>query len=290
MPSNETLIGKILFLFFATLIAGARLAIVSAFWVIGFAKDLHRKYEASMKGMWLGRARAPLKSGRSIFIFGAPHAGKSTFLACLLYYIASEGRRTLRRDPLTNREGVVVIRELLMSMDQGKFPEQTEMGFWQDLKIEYNSGISDELRKFSFQEIAGETAILFDPTHERHQSISDELRKYLLNSNAVLIVASSTPESPVEKEAINDFLELLYRRKYNRPILFLLTKFDEINSIYENEVSAAKALYPAAVNILSKDEKSELLPFSVGLVSDGSFSKNGSATYLEPVIEWMEAI
>ncbi len=167
---------------------------------------------------------------------------------------------------------------------------QTPAGFWQKVQIEYHKSNTPEKRDFCFQEVAGETSELFDPTNDRHHALSEEMKGFLLDSNGVLIVASAKPDSTSEKEVINDFLELLYRSSYDRPILFLLTKFDEVSANFANEVEAAKSIYTNAIGLLSQDSKSSLLPFSIGTVIDGQIAQNMSGTHIPPLLEWMEGI
>lgn len=244
----------------------------------------------SMKSMRLRGLFAAHNKSKKVFIFGSPHAGKSTLLACLVHYLSNSEGYTFRRDPDLNAEGVKVIEELSKALDAGDFPPPTRPGFWQRVLFEYHKGESLQKLSYNFQEIAGEMAEVFDPSNSRHHEMNQELKGFLLNSNGTIIIASAKPETTNEKEVLNNFLELLYRRGYNRPILFILSKFDEVSADYSDEVQAARAIYTNSIKLLERDSNSSLLGFSVGTVMDGKILENLSGQNMPDILEWLEGI
>lgn len=243
----------------------------------------------SLESMRFRKHLSKVGNSKKVFIFGAPHAGKSTVLACFLHYLSKSDFYSLRRDPVKNPEGVRLIRDMLYSLENNNFPDQTELGFFQNIVVEIEKPNS-ESTKIVFQEISGETVEKFDPTHKDHKNLDKNQSSFLLDSNGVLIIASSSPKTSNEKESLNDFLELLYRKKYNRPILFMLTKCDFVANSYSNEVMASQAIYKNSIDLLFKDSQSSLIPFSVGEVANGKIVENRSGEFMPNFIQWLERI
>ncbi len=228
---------------------------------------------------------------RQIFVFGMPGSGKSTISAAIVKYIDTHEDLKLRRDPIGNANGVLVIREWIKKFNKNQFPEQTTAGLFTKIIIEYQKlGSSFILNRLNIYEVAGEDVIKFDPTHSAHKEIAPELFTYLNNSDAVMIMASSKINNINEPEIIRDFLEYLIRTKYKKPICLVLSKYDMIRDDYENHIKAARKLYNGSVKILHDYKNSNILPFSVGISNDGVVFNpdDHSQKYMTELFNWME--
>ena len=196
---------------------------------------------------------------RQIFVFGMPGSGKSTISAAIVRYIDTHEDIKLRRDPIGNANGVLIMREWIKKFNKKQFPEQTSAGLFTKISIEYQRiGSSLISKKLNIYEVAGEDVIKFDPTHTSHKEIPIELLTYLNESDSVMIMASSKIDNINEPEIIRDFLEYLIRTKYKKPICLVLSKYDLIRSEYENPVKAARQLYNGSVKILHDYKRSNI--------------------------------
>lgn len=228
---------------------------------------------------------------KKLFVFGLPHSGKSTTTAALMKYLDTNDQYLLRRDPVNNPSGVRVLREWTQDLHSGSFPLRTEENQYTKVLLEYsNSADWSAQKKLTLYEIAGEDVAKFDPVHHDHKKIPQELLDYLSESTAIMIFASSNPDTTSEAEVIRDFLEFIIRKKIRKPILLILTKFDEVNHLYSDHVQAAKNIYPGAVKLLYGYERSSILPFSIGEVNDKKIIKDESATYIAKILTWIEGI
>jgi GTPase SAR1 family protein len=139
-------------------------------------------------------------------------------------------------------------------------------------------------------EIAGEDVIKMDPIHENHTSFPMELKKFLFQSDGIIIMASSQSVRSDEEEILQDFLEYLIRNKLNIPICFILTKYDLVKETYSNHVEASQAIYENIINLLLEYEESEVLPFSIGIVEDKEIVKDESEQYCSEIFNWIEKV
>lgn len=257
--------------------------------IIGRSTTTYR-IESQLMYAPLQRIVARISNRKNVFIFGAPDAGKSTMLASLIRYISNNAFYEYRRDPVANPDGVKVIRAMNEAAERGGFPDKTLPDVCSEVKIQYRRRDKSDTQCFFFQEIPGEKVVRFDPVNEEHKQIDGCTQDFFLSSVGAIIVASSQPEYHKEKEAINDFLEWLYRTKYNRPILFLLTKYDLISNSFNNEVQAANAIYRNSIGLLACDNTSTVLPFSVGTVEDDKITQNQINDFVPPLIKWLESL
>lgn len=228
---------------------------------------------------------------KQIFVFGAPHAGKSTLLASLLYHISHDDKYVLRRNPLKNKEGVVLIKELLNNIENGDYPQPTPPEFWQEIVFEYENRTNAEKRSFSFHEIAGETVEKFDPTHSQHSSISKSLKNTLLHSSAVMLVASLAPEKPSERDSLIDFVELLLRSNYKKPILFVATKFDKVQSEkIEKPIRIANRSYRDVLRLLLGYGPAGFIAYTVGGETEDKVCKQAISVSAPQLMKWLEQL
>lgn len=227
---------------------------------------------------------------KRLFIFGMPHAGKSTMTAALVKYLNTEDEFTFRRDPVSNKYGVKVIRDWAKDYNNGSFPLQTPKDEYTKLLLEYQRDGEEKPNRLVIYEIAGEDVIKFDPTHDQHNSIPLELTEFLRDSKGIIILASSQPDRHDEPEVVQDFIELLLRKKLNKPICFILTKYDLIENDHENHIQAAKETYNGAIKLLKQYDQSSVLAFSVGNVSDNKITKDKSLKYSSKILNWIESI
>ncbi|WP_417526909.1 hypothetical protein [Marinomonas shanghaiensis] len=244
---------------------------------------------------------------RKIFIFGAPHSGKSTFTSELINYIDLHKDFILRRDPINNKNGVIQISEWCDNHQCGKFPLQTQSDTIIKINIEFLEKEIEGLNRIVLYEISGEKTMLFDPVHddsvmsgsENTATEIIELKKFLEESDCVMIFASSKPDSTEEKNRILNFLELVDRTYPKKPICLILTKFDLIRGDYKNPSKAIKDLYYSTAEILFSKDNSIVFDFSVGVVgvrkisedeSENYISKNQSEDYLEDIFDYMRTI
>jgi GTPase SAR1 family protein len=266
-------------------------------------QEYYGRWSMSFKSMKSKGFLTNLSKQKKIFVYGAQHAGKTTFIASMFEHLSKSKTYLARRDGTTNAEGVKLIRKFRRKLREGSFPGSTQDGYFEKIDFDLTHRATNAKRNYSIHEIAGETAIKLDPTHDEHASVSQELKESLMNSAGMLIVASSTPENTSdlldEVDSVYEFLELLERYQYNRPILFLLTKYDIVSSQYESSVHAAQEIYTDAVNLLHEMPKSSILDFSVGEV-EAQNESDGTETYrivsvsdgskIEEFIEWMETL
>lgn len=284
-----------------------KITIAAIFHTISFCsnslKQIFERWKMSFKSMRAKGMLSSLNKQKRIFVYGAQHAGKTTLIASLFEHLSGSKTYLARRDASQNPEGVKLIRKFRKRIREGKFPDSTQDGYFGDINFDLFNRGSNTSRRYVIQEIAGETAVKFDPTHEEHRSISVGLKDSLMNSSGILIVASSDPENITEQldeiESVYDFLELLERYKYNRPILLILTKYDLVQNHYINCVQAAQDLYADAVSLLSEMPKTSIQEFSVGSVTsetdhDGSEVKKIEGTsygaHIDNLLRWMEGL
>ncbi len=227
---------------------------------------------------------------KKFFIFGLPKAGKSTVVSSLVRYIINDKEINFRRDPIKNKEGVSVFREWNERYSEKKFPLQTAKNEYSKLHIEYQHKGSEILERILMYEIAGEDVIKMDPIHENHTSFPVELKKFLFQSDGIIIMASSQQVRSDEEEVLQDFLEYLIRKKINIPICFILTKYDLVKDSYKNHVEASHAIYENVINLLSEYENSEVLSFSIGLVDGQEIIKDESKQYCSNIFNWIEEV
>lgn len=267
------------------------LFVLKRLWRIALETALKAKnWYHSMKSMWLRGKISQISRKKKIFIYGYPQAGKTTFMASLVKYLRDNDGTTLRPNPVNNPEGAKLIEKWLEALDSGSFPEKaTDDNYWERVEIEYRKSDEEKNRAYVFQEIAGETAIRFDPTHDKHHQIDQTAQDFLIDSNGVLIIAAATPDVTEEKYRLSYFLELLYRLSYDRPILFLLTKFDKVSTT-DTPAKIAKVHYRNSIDLLASDRKSELLKFGLSLTSDGKVDGPSSKDDIKDVLSWMERL
>jgi hypothetical protein len=112
----------------------------------------------------------------NIFVFGLPHAGKSTMTAALVKFLDTDKNYILRRNPIKNKEGVLVFREWVERFNNGYFPLQTTQNEYKKLNLEYQKFREcKNIKKIMLYEIAGEDVIKFDPTHDDNDNIPPKL-------------------------------------------------------------------------------------------------------------------
>jgi len=227
---------------------------------------------------------------KKFFIFGLPKAGKSTVVSSLVRYIMNNKGLNFRRDPIKNKEGVAVFREWNERYSEKKFPLQTPKNEYAKLHIEYQHKGSEILERILMYEIAGEDVIKMDPIHENHTSFPIELKKFLFQSDGIIIMASSQSIQSKEEDILQDFLEYLIRNKINIPICFILTKYDLVKKNYSNHVEASQDIYKNIINLLLEYEESEVLSFSIGIVEGNEIVKDESEQYCSEIFNWIEKV
>lgn len=236
------------------------------------------------------KAKSLRNNERKIFVFGLPHAGKSTMTAALAKFLDTDNTYVLRRDPLHNKEGVKILQEWIINYYNGEFPSQTNEGDYQILNLEYVHLPTNRKKKIILYEVAGEDVIKFDPVNDNFTKIlSTELATFLDVSRYVVILAPCNPERIDEDQVIRNFLEYILREKKRKKILFILTKYDLIDGKYENHVKAAKDIYPGSIKLLMTIDNSELLTFSVGKLTSGNEFIDESSKYIKKVLNWIES-
>ena len=226
---------------------------------------------------------------KKIFIFGLPHAGKSTALAAFVKFMTECKEFTFRRDPVTNKYGVKIIRKWVQDYKKGTFPLQTPKDEYTRINIEYEYPGALKPNKLIVYEIAGEDVIKFDPTHDDHHTIPPELSNFLLGAKAIIIFASSIPERSDEPEVVQDFIEYILRKKITKPICFILTKYDLIENQYQSPVQASKAIYKGATDLLFRYENSTVQFFSVGEVKDNEIVNDKSHSCSLELFNWIKS-
>lgn len=236
------------------------------------------------------KAKSLRNNERKVFVFGLPHAGKSTMTAALVKFLDTDNSYVLRRDPVNNKEGVKILQEWIVSYYNGEFPHQTNEGNYQILDLEYINLTNNRNKKIILYEVAGEDVIKFDPVNDNFSEIlTTELSGFLDISKYVIILAPSNPERINEDQVIRNFLEYILREKKRKKILFILTKYDLVESKYENHVQAAKEIYPGSVKLLMTIENSELLPFSVGKITGDNEFIDDSSKFIKKILGWIES-
>lgn len=236
------------------------------------------------------KAKSLRNNERKVFVFGLPHAGKSTMTAALVKFLDTDASYVLRRDPVHNKEGVKVLQEWITSYYKGEFPHQTNEGDYQVLNLEYQNMVNNKNKKIILYEVAGEDVIKFDPVNDNFSEIlSTELASFLDESRYIMILAPGNPERFDEDQVIRNFLEYVLREKKRKKILLVLTKYDLVDSKYENYVKAAKDIYPGSVKLLMTVSNSELLPFSVGEVTSENEFIDDSPTFIRKILHWVES-
>lgn len=235
--------------------------------------------------------RAINHNTKNFFIFGLPKAGKSTVVSSLVRYIINDETLDFRRNPIMNKDGVAIFRKWNERYKQKKFPLQTPTNEYVELYIEYQHKGSETIERIVMYEIAGEDVVKMDPLHEKHTQFPEELKKFLFQSDGIIIMASSNPLQSDEEEIVQDFLEYLIRTKLNIPICFLLTQYDLLNGNYTNHVKAARSKYKNIIDLLVKYEQSEVLPFSIGVIGDDkTIRKDESMQYCQDLFKWIERV
>lgn len=235
------------------------------------------------------KAKSLRNNERKVFVFGLPHAGKSTMTAALVKFLDTDVSYVLRRDPVHNKEGVKILQEWIASYYKGEFPHQTNEGDYQILNLEYHNIDNNKNKKIILYEVAGEDVIKFDPVNDSFSEIlSTDLASFLDASRYIMILAPSNPERFDEDQVIRNFLEYVLREKKRKRILFVLTKYDLVDGKYENFVKAAKDIYPGSVKLLMTIPNSELLPFSVGQVTGENEFIDNSPTFIRKILSWIE--
>jgi len=236
------------------------------------------------------KAKSLRNNERKVFVFGLPHAGKSTMTAALVKFLDTDNSYVLRRDPVNNKEGVKILQEWIISYYNGEFPHQTNEGNYQILDLEYINLSNNRNKKIVLYEVAGEDVIKFDPINDNFSEIlATELSGFLDISKDVIILAPSNPERIDEDQVIRNFLEYILREKKRKKILFILTKYDLVESQYENHVQAAKEIYPGSIKLLMTIANSELLPFSVGKITGDNEFIDDSSKFIKEILGWVES-
>jgi GTPase SAR1 family protein len=225
---------------------------------------------------------------KSFFIFGLPKAGKSTVLSALVRYIINNPNLIFRRDPINNTKGMAVFRQWNMAYADQEFPLQTPADEYVKLHIEYQKGNGEPIKRILMYEIAGEDVIKMEPTHQSHENFSLEFKKFLLQSNGIIIIASSLPIRRDEEEVVNDFIEYLLRNNIRIPICFILTKYDLIKNDYIDYIKASHDKYRGAIELLKNYKKSEVFHFSMGNIENNKIIKDESSKYISIILKWIE--
>jgi len=218
-----------------------------------------------------------------IFVFGLPHSGKSTLTAALIKFLDTDNNYIFRRDPIKNPKGVLVIRDWIQNFYNGEFPLQTPENEFTKINIEYQTIKNNKLNKLSLYEIAGEDVIKFDPTHNEHNNIPPELVNFLKESNGTIITASCEPDRADEEEVIRDFLEYLFRSNYNKPIYFILTKYDLAEKGFQHHKNAIRTIYSKVGKLLTSYNNSYVFAFSVGQVDNNKIINDKSSEYIKKI-------
>ena len=205
----------------------------------------------------------------NILIYGGIGSGKSTIIAALsLYLIFTEGLPFLNNDQI-NSQSINNFNNLLIRFKNNRFPIKTIEDSFIRLDLDLTKKHLNENFGFSFFEASGEGLIKIDPINERREDSEEILLNWVDLSDIIFIVAPSESNDMTNFYLHSFINNLLFQGITNKPIGFILSKYDLIESTYPNHKDFGTLYYKSSIDLLDSNQftnKRKIFPFSIGKV------------------------
>ncbi len=160
--------------------------------------------------------------------------------------------------------------------------------------------------KFDFCEVSGEELKKFDFVETSGSSLDIKIKNFFESSDCLIITAPVKGSSLKDLEFLRDYIEYLIRTGYKKPILFIFTKIDLIDSKSHKEIEKSKNLYRGIEKLLNSHFKNSIKysKFTVGSVKENitknrdtgrvkksyTIEENQSDRYIPEILNFLEKL